>query len=204
MGWWPFSFGADPDKSFFWAVNPSAIDRILPEETVDRTLVTSNLVPADRLKWMKDRPAADENLTDALIMSGALSEEALAQHPIHRMHIGLGASLAWASGEWTFKPHPQIQSERIDPDLIPRTNLLPCLWSGVKQYVSMEDILGAVSDPGLGKMLPLPSWLTRVQTLNQKEPRANWSKPSVMDVPWMNCSPAFRIQPEPWSSSSGS
>ena len=126
----------------------------LPEETVDRTLVTSNLVPADRLKWMKDRLAADENLTDALIMSGALSEDALAQHLVHRMHIGLGASFAWASGEWTFKPHPQIRAKRIDPALIPRTNLLPCLWNGVRQYVNMEEILSAVSDPGLGKMLP--------------------------------------------------
>lgn len=143
----------------------------LPEESVDRTLVTSNLVPADRLKWMKDRLSADENLTDALLMSGALTEEALNQHLVQRMHIGLGASLAWTSGEWTFQPQPQILAERIDPALIPRTNLLPCLWNGVKQYVNMEEILSAVSDPGLGKMIPTPELSQTVEMLDLEGPQ---------------------------------
>jgi tetratricopeptide (TPR) repeat protein len=134
--------------------HPVAYRSDLPEDSIEKTLVASNLVPADRLKWMMDRLSADENLTEALVMSGALSHDDLAQHRVHRMKIGLGAALSWASGTWSFEPRPSLQSEQIDPDLIPRSDILPSLWHGVKQFVSMEDILSQVSDPSLGKMLP--------------------------------------------------
>ena len=51
---------------------------------------------------MKDRLSADENLTDALLMSGALTEEALNQHLVKEC-TSVWASLR-TSGEWTFQP----------------------------------------------------------------------------------------------------
>jgi tetratricopeptide (TPR) repeat protein len=153
--------------------HPVAYRSDLPEDTVEKTLVASNLVPADRLKWMMDRLAPEENITEALVMSGALSESNLSLHLANRMRLGLGASLSWASGEWSFEPRPGLRATWIDPDLIPRTDVLPSIWHGVKQFVGMEDILSQVSDPGLGKMLPTDGLSAGLQLLELEEAQSN-------------------------------
>jgi hypothetical protein len=151
---------------------PVAYYSDLPEDTVEKTLVASNLVPADRLKWIMDRLAPGENLTESLVMSGALSESDLALHQASRMKVGLGAALSWASGEWSFEPRPNIEATQVDSKLIPRLDILPSVWHGAKQFVGMEDILSQVSDPGLGKMLPAEGLSSGLKLLGLEEPQS--------------------------------
>ena len=66
----------------------------IPEEQLGKSLVGSGLVPKDRLKWILDKLGPDESVETALLMSGALTEEALAQHKAEQLPARVGAALA--------------------------------------------------------------------------------------------------------------
>lgn len=119
------------------------------DDQLTKTLVQSGVVPAKRLKWFADRLSPDERLEDALLMAGVLTEEQLARHRQERLAAGIADALRWATGTWTFHERPQL-APRIDPGLLPDPTTLHALWVGVRQHVSMDEVLPTVT--GLGEL----------------------------------------------------
>jgi hypothetical protein len=124
----------------------------LDEESLARTVVNAKLIPRKRMNWVVEKLGPGENLRDALVLSGAITEEQLEEHQEGRMRVGLGAPLTWARGEWSWTPIPEGLGDRIDPDLRSELPVLPVLWHSVKQHLAMDDVLPLVMDPALGDL----------------------------------------------------
>ncbi len=124
----------------------------LEEESLVQTVVNAKLIPRRRMNWVVEKLGPKENLRDALVLSGAITEAQLEEHQDGRMRIGLGAPLTWARGEWSWTPTPEGLGDRIDPDLTNDLPVLPALWHSVKQHLAMDDVLPLVMDPALGDL----------------------------------------------------
>ena len=124
------------------------------EESLPQTVVNAKLIPRQRMNWVVEKLGPGENLRDALVLSGAITEAQLEEHLEGRMRIGLGAPLTWARGEWTWTPIPEGLGDRIDPDLRSDLPVLPALWHSVKQHLAMDDVLSLFMDPALGDLRP--------------------------------------------------
>lgn len=57
----------------------------------------------------------------------------------------VAASLEWATGQWSFAPASPLAAETIDPALLPDPVTMSGLWAGVKQHLSMDEAMPAVT-----------------------------------------------------------
>ncbi len=127
--------------------DPIAYSSDQAEDQLARTLGQSGIVPVARLQWFAERLGPDERLEDALLMAGVLTEAQLAQHRQERLVAGIADALRWATGTWSFDERPQL-ADRIDPALLPDPATLHALWIGVRQHVSMDEVLPTVTALG--------------------------------------------------------
>ena len=136
---------------------PVYYDSNLDEESLEHTVVNAKLIPKKRMSWVVEKLGPEEQLRDALVLSGAVTEQQLDEHLSTRLRVGIGASLSWARGDWTWRPLPVELAGRIEPALIPDTSLLGPVWLSVKQHLTMDDVIPAVMDTALGRLQPGPS-----------------------------------------------
>jgi len=124
----------------------------LSEDSVERTLVSSGLVPADRVKWITDKLGPNESIEKALVMSGAVSEEQLAEHKMSRLPVGIGSPFVWRSGDWSFSPLAGFSSNQFDPALLPIKSGLSSLWKVVRKEMATNDVMMEVSAGNKGSL----------------------------------------------------
>ena len=137
---------------FFLKGRPVMYRSDLPEEDLARTLVYSDLIPEDRVKWIADKLSPGEKLEEALVMSGSLTEKQLEEHLQSRTRPGISGPLSWSTGNWSFEALSAEFSEHFDVALLPEESALPALWHGVSQHVATDEVLPLVTD---GKKGPL-------------------------------------------------
>jgi tetratricopeptide (TPR) repeat protein len=145
-------FGRKSRQLLLLGGEPVAYISDLPEDDLSRTLVNSGLVPGKQMTWIKDKLSEGESLEEALLMSGAINAQQLAEHKRNRMKVGIGAPLQWGSGEWSFVPRPMLKVDRIDPKLRPTVDSLSAIWNAVQHHVSMDAVFPHVSDPKAGEV----------------------------------------------------
>jgi hypothetical protein len=128
----------------------------LSEDAVDRTLVSSGLVPADRVRWIVDKLGPDESVETALIMSGAISEEKLSEHKLQRLPIGIGSPFVWRSGDWSFSPLAGFSSDNFDPSLLPSSSGLKSLWKVIRKEMATNDVMMEITSGNKGGLSMSP------------------------------------------------
>ena len=143
-------FGKRTRTLYFLGGYPIAYRSDLPEDDLGRTLSNANLIPEKQINWIREKLGKDENLEQAIIMSGALTAEQIADHKQQRLQANIGAPLQWGSGDWSFQPHSQLNTSRIDPALRPDIGSIAALWHAVQQHVSMDAVFPKVTDPSAG------------------------------------------------------
>jgi len=146
------SFGRKHRTLYLVGGVPVAYQSDLQDDELSRTLVNANLVPAKQMKWVKEKLSKGERLEDALVMSGAITTEQLAEHKQARLKVNIGSPLVWGSGEWTFTPALGIHADRIDPKLRPESDCLSAMWAAVVQHVSMDAVFPYVTDQKAGNI----------------------------------------------------
>ncbi len=142
----------------------------LSEDSIERTLVSSNLVPADRVKWIIEKLGVDESVETALVMSGAVSPDKLAEHKLNRLPIGIGSPFVWRSGEWNFSPLQGLISDRFDPALLPKKSGLNALWKVVRKEMATNDVMMEVSSGDKGRLFMAPNGESLVSAIAPDEP----------------------------------
>jgi tetratricopeptide (TPR) repeat protein len=130
---------------FFIAGRPVLYDSNLPDEALVRTLAYTDMIPEDRLKWIADKLSPGENIEEALVMSGSLSQEAIDDHVRSRTKPGIAGALTWSSGTWIFEALPATVADGFDPRLLGEETALPSLWNGVNKHVGTDEVLPAVT-----------------------------------------------------------
>jgi len=143
-------FGKRSRTLFFIGGRPISYRSDLPEDDLGRTLSNANLIPEKQVKWIQEKLSEDENLEQAIVMSGALTAAQIAEHKRQRLQASIGSPLQWGSGDWSFAPRATIQPNRIDPALRPDTGSMAALWHAVQQHVSMDAVFPQVTDPAAG------------------------------------------------------
>ncbi len=126
------------------------------QDELGRTLAGSGLVPKERIQWFEDRLGPDEHIETALLASGALTAEQLAEHEQGRIRQGITAPLRASRGSWRFEACPGLRPERIAPALRPEVGGLQALWEGVQQHLAVDKVLPEVTDPDLGDLIAGP------------------------------------------------
>ena len=144
------SFGKRSRTLYFLGGHPISYRSDLPEDDLGRTLSNAELIPEKQMTWIRDKLGKDENLEQAIVMSGALTAAQIAEHKRNRLQTNIGSPLQWGSGEWRFEPHTRLHNSRIDPALRPDTGALAALWHAVQQHVSMDAVFPTVTDPAAG------------------------------------------------------
>ena len=144
------SFGKRSRSLYFLGGHPISYRSDLPEDDLGRTLSNANLIPEKQMNWIRDKLGDEENLEQAIVMSGALTSAQIAEHKRNRLQANIGSPLQWGSGNWRFEPHTRLQTSRIDPALRPDTGALAALWHAVQQHVSMDAVFPTVTDPAAG------------------------------------------------------
>ena len=172
---------------FFVAGRPVLYQSDLPEEELARTLVYSELVPDDRVKWIAEKLSPGEKLEEALVMSGSLSAEALDEHIRSRTRPGIAGALTWSTGSWVFDALPASVAAGFDPRLLGDETALPSLWNGVNKHVGTDEVLPAVTDSKKGSLQVNEEELALIEAIGLSEPfskigEAIGSGTSVEDV----------------------
>lgn len=60
----------------------------------------------------------------------------------------VASSLDWGRGTWAWREAPALDPATIDPGLLPEPVTLSGLWAGVKQHLSMDEVMGLVTERG--------------------------------------------------------
>jgi len=145
-------FGKRSRTLYFIGGHPIAYRSDLPEDDLGRTLSNADLIPEKQINWIREKLGEGENLEQAIVMSGALTAEQIADHKRQRLQANIGAPLQWGSGDWEFYPHSQLHTNRIDPALRPDNGAIAALWHAVQQHVSMDAVFPTVTDPAAGML----------------------------------------------------
>jgi hypothetical protein len=127
-----------------------------------RSFVVSGVITsevADGLLGTVDGESVDE----LLVWSGRLTREQVRAQRAARLEHGIGAPLGWATGTWRWEPLAGADEDGIDPSLLPDGTSMLALWKGVRQHLSMEDVLPTVTALAAAPLRRAPdfdAWLT--------------------------------------------
>lgn len=134
---------------------PVDFQSTLPEDSAAQTLEKSGVLSRDRIRWMKERLRAGEDLEESLERAGSLSAEDQDAHHRFRIQRGVQAPLELASATWRFVASPRLKATHVDPQLFLGIEPLGLLLEGVERGVNMDAELPQLAAPGRG--CPRPS-----------------------------------------------
>lgn len=122
------------------------------QDALGRTLASAGLVPKERIQWLDERLGPDEHIETALLLSGALTAEQLAEHEQGRIRQGVAAPLRSSTGSWRFEASPGLDPSLVAAALRPDVGTLAALWTGIQQHLAVDKVLPEVTDNDLGML----------------------------------------------------
>jgi hypothetical protein len=140
------------------------------QDALGRTLASASIVPKARIQWFEERLGPDEHIETALLASGALTPEQLAEHELGRIKQSIAAPLRSTSGTWRFEPAPGLDSAHISPALRPAVPTLAALWQGIQQHLAVDKVLPEVTDASLGPVVGTAALRTALPTMELEPP----------------------------------
>lgn len=114
------------------------------EEELARTLVKEGLVPQQKMQSLLSARSPFEPLSERLLTQGLVRPEVLRAHRLQQLGPAVSAPLAWEGGEWSFHSRDSLSLDAIDGALFPDCHVLRELWTGVPNFVQMQEALLAV------------------------------------------------------------
>jgi len=141
-------------RIFLVGGRPAWYESSVETETLQSTLVASGLVGQEQMKWLSSKLSPEEDLADALVVSGTVPPEDLHAHVAAQVERGYTSPLSWDSGTWTFTPCDGLNPASLDPALLLDIPPLRAIWIGVQQLVAMDQVLQVVSDADAGAVSP--------------------------------------------------
>jgi hypothetical protein len=142
------------------------------QDELGRTLAASGLVPKERIQWFEERLDDDESIEAALISSGALTPEQLAEHIDSQIRQSIATPLRSSRGSWRFEPAPGLDPAAIAPSLRPAISSISTLWQGIRQHLAVDKVLPEVTDPDLGPLVAAPGLREVLPTMELEPPLA--------------------------------
>lgn len=140
-------------KLYLLAGQPVWYESNLEAEGLAKALVSSGLLSQRQVNWIQSKLSEGEDLGDALVAAGTLSEDDMASARQAQIERGYTAPLSWAAGNCRFTPCDALAPSRIDPALRRDIDPMRALWEGVKHHIEMDDVLQDVTDPDAGAVL---------------------------------------------------
>ena len=152
------------------AGRPVTFESSVEEDSLQTALAAAGAVPERQLTWIVSKLEDGENLSDALLNSGALDEQGLRVHRSGVLDRGVGAAFAWPDGAWSFAPADHIDPDRIDPALLPEATLAAGLWRGVVAHLVTGALLDEVTDADAGEVGLRPALLEDLDAFDLGSP----------------------------------
>ena len=126
------------------------------EEELGRTLVKAGLVPQQKMQSLLSARSPFEPLSERLLSQGLVRPEVLRAHRLQQLGPAVSAPLAWEGGEWTFHSRDSLSLDAIDSSLFPDCHVLKELWTGVPNFVQMQEAMLAVGAESGRALVPKP------------------------------------------------
>jgi len=67
---------------------------------------------------------------------------------VEALRAAVASSLDWGSGTWAWREAPALDPDSVDPSLLPEPVTLSGLWMGVKQHLSVDEVMPLVTEQG--------------------------------------------------------
>ncbi len=155
---------------------PALFSSSVAGERLFRALEDGGLVERSALRGLGASELDEDGLARALVAHNCVDAAELRRQRTRLMERGLGASIGWEAGTWSFVDHGDHLRGRYDPALLPPVNLPGAIWAAARTMVHMEEVLAEVSDAAAGPFVPADDLGPRVASLGLTGPLAGLAR----------------------------
>jgi hypothetical protein len=142
-------------RRVWWvAGSPVWYESNLPGEQLGASLAAVGLLDEIRLLELQSETGDDATLRDVILRHSDVPGDVLHEHLRNQVARGVSSPLVWARGEIGFEPLVALPAGILRSAVLASEPPLQLLWHGVEAHVRMDQVLGWVSAPEAGGVLP--------------------------------------------------